>query len=463
MNSKIIILIISSCLILTSSCIVLSNESDAETYQVGTFQELDLAISNANDGDTIALTGDIVLDPYYSDSTDSGIEPILTIKNDIILNLNSHKISWDADKTDSEIPYTLCIFSIDGCKVTFTGNGVLDAEADYNNSYAVNVYNGADLIIENGWYYGASTAVQVQKGSLCVYGGTFNLAKTVKAVAPELDRYIINAIDSAWSSGTASIELIGGTYGFNYGTSTEANGVSYIAEGYVSIDNGDGTYTVGTLMDGNPVTGENNNVSVDSDNNAVFVQVGENVNGATVSATVTVSGGSTIGMVYQGGLTTDGLAMSATKIDAENIPDAVVRDNLLSTYDLNVNRGSNTGDFSLTVTVSVDVPNGMVLSDAWVVFYDDDGTTETFQAIVNGSNVTFTTTHTSTYSFYGTLVEDTSSLPLPPVWDDDEYIPPVSVVQPDDTGDGTVVVVACAAAAVVAALLAIFIIIDRKP
>ena len=52
---------------------------------------------------------------------------------------------------------------------------------------------------------------------------------------------------------------------------------------------------------------------------------------------------------------------------------------------------------------------------------------------------------------------------IPPIiWDDDEYVPPIVPVQPEDSGDDSVTVVACAAAAVVAALMAAFLILDRK-
>ena len=53
---------------------------------------------------------------------------------------------------------------------------------------------------------------------------------------------------------------------------------------------------------------------------------------------------------------------------------------------------------------------------------------------------------------------------IPPIiWaDDDEYVPPIVPVQPEDSGNDSVTVVACAAAAVVAALMAALLILDRK-
>ena len=96
----------------------------------------------------------------------------------------------------------------------------------------------------------------------------------------------------------------------------------------------------------------------------------------------------------------------------------------------------------------------MVLSSAWVVYYGDHGVMESYRATVDGSSVTFTTNHTSTYAFYGEFVEEQT--PLPPVWDDDDdYVPPVYVPEQDSGSDDTVTIVACAAAAVVAAIMAV--------
>lgn len=51
----------------------------------------------------------------------------------------------------------------------------------------------------------------------------------------------------------------------------------------------------------------------------------------------------------------------------------------------------------------------------------------------------------------------------PPIWNDDDYVPPIpQIVQESTPDDDSTEVVACAAAAVVAAILAAFLIIDRK-
>lgn len=229
----------------------------------------------------------------------------------------------------------------------------------------------------------------------------------------------------------------------------------FVIDGYKQVGS-----IVGPISTEIPITPSNPDVVVDSETDTVIIPVEEEVINATVSATVTVSDGSNVSMIYQGGLTTEGLAMSASQVTVENLPN-VSTENLLTVYELNVSRGTNQDSFNLTVTIDVVIPDSMVLSNAWVVYYDDDGETEYYRATVDGSSVTFTTNHTSTYAFYGELIEEQT--PLPPVWDDDDdYIPPVYVPEQDSGSDDTVTIVACAAAAVVAAIMAVFLIIERK-
>ena len=82
-------------------------------------------------------------------------------------------------------------------------------EALTNGGYGVNVRKGATLTINGGYYYGGGTAVQVQKGTLVINGGTF-------ACEPFGDPYgynfLINCVDSAYKNGTAKVVIQGGTF-----------------------------------------------------------------------------------------------------------------------------------------------------------------------------------------------------------------------------------------------------------
>ena len=79
-----------------------------------------------------------------------------------------------------------------------------------NGGYGINVNDGATLTINGGYYYGGGTAVQVQKGTLIINGGTF-------ACEPYSNptygyNFLINCVDKAYKNGTAKAIIQGGTF-----------------------------------------------------------------------------------------------------------------------------------------------------------------------------------------------------------------------------------------------------------
>lgn len=258
--------------------------------------------------------------------------------------------------------------------------------------------------------------------------------------------------------GTTNLQIKAGAF-----TGDHSGLSGYVADGSQMVGN-----IVGPRSDAEISPGSSN-VTVDTDDDIVVIPVTDGgVSSATVSATVNASGdvpegegaNSSVSMVFQGSIEGNGLAISAKQVASADLPDAVSKSNLLATFDLSV-QGATAGKFNLTVTVSILAPTGMVLSNAWVVYFDDDGVEkERFRATVNGSEVTFTTTHTSSYAVYGEY-EDEGSGSGTGSWDDDEDLPPFIPTQPAED-DNTVTIVACAAAAAVAAIMAVFLIIDRK-
>ncbi len=66
------------------------------------------------------------------------------------------------------------------------------------------------MTINDGYYYGGGTAVQVQEGTLIINGGTF-------ACEPYSNQtygynFLINCVDSAYKNGTAKVVIQGGTF-----------------------------------------------------------------------------------------------------------------------------------------------------------------------------------------------------------------------------------------------------------
>ena len=115
-----------------------------------------------------------------------------------------------------------------------------------NNDYvfvlgASDASTAGNLTIVDGEYAGTVTVASVTKGTLSIEGGEF------KANASEYDaQYLINCIDANYANGSAKVEISGGTfYGFDpENNAAEGAGTNFCADGYLSVDNGDGSYTV---------------------------------------------------------------------------------------------------------------------------------------------------------------------------------------------------------------------------
>ena len=219
----------------------------AGVAKIGTkaYAGLQSAIDAAQDGETVTLLTDIVLDAQAG--TESGLYPQFTISGKkLTLDMQGHKISYSEEsRTKDYGKASLLTLSIDnGSDVTITGNGTIDTELGSNQAYGINILGGSNLTIDNGTFYGAMTAVQVQKGGLVINGGTFLMAPTCKEQVPQYAKYIINCIDAAWKDGSATVSIKGGTFGHDYSHSPEGEGTSYLAPGYAPVANANGTYGV---------------------------------------------------------------------------------------------------------------------------------------------------------------------------------------------------------------------------
>lgn len=130
--------------------------------------------------------------------------------------------------------------------INATENGGIDTGT--NGGYAINVISGATLTINGGNYYGGGTAVQVQKGTLIINGGTFAVEKYENEAYGY--NFLLNCLDSAYKNGTAKIIVKGGTFvNFNPANCTaEGANTSFVAAGYHVVSttqaNGDVWYTV---------------------------------------------------------------------------------------------------------------------------------------------------------------------------------------------------------------------------
>ena len=205
------------------------------TYPVVNVTELKEALTT---GGVVAVTKDI-----QTNNIEDTAAARIVISQPTTLNLEKKIITPDNMGNNNT---NFCALIVDADTTINAGeNGGIDTGV--NGGYGINVRNGATLTINGGYYYGGGTAVQVQKGTLIINGGTF-------ACEPFGDPYgynfLINCIDAAYKDGTAKISITGGTF-INFdpsNNSAEGAGTNFVADGYKVVSqtqtNGDVWYTV---------------------------------------------------------------------------------------------------------------------------------------------------------------------------------------------------------------------------
>ena len=213
-----------------------NNTYDANaTYPVVNVTELKEALSN---GGVVAVTEDI----QTNNSEDTAAARIV-ISQPTTLNLEK-KIITPNDMGNNNNNFVALYVNADTTINAGKDGGI---DTGVNGGYGINVNDGATLTINGGYYYGGGTAVQVQKGTLIINGGTF-------ACEPFGDPYgynfLINCVDSAYKNGTAKVIIQGGTF-INFDPSNctaEGAGTNFVADGYKVVSqtqtNGDVWYTV---------------------------------------------------------------------------------------------------------------------------------------------------------------------------------------------------------------------------
>ena len=176
-----------------------NNTYDANaTYPVVNVTELKEALTN---GGVVNVATDI----RTNNSEDTAAARIV-ISQPTTLNLEKKIITPDNMGNNNT---NFCALIVDADTTINAGeNGGIDTGV--NGGYGINVRNGATLTINGGYYYGGGTAVQVQKGTLIINGGTF-------ACEPYSNptygyNFLINCLDSAYKNGTAKVIINGGTF-----------------------------------------------------------------------------------------------------------------------------------------------------------------------------------------------------------------------------------------------------------
>ena len=213
------------------------NAYDANAFSnVDTADQMKSALAK---GGIVKISKDI-----KTNNSEDTADARIIISNPTTLNLDAKIISPDNMGYNST-NFNALIVAAD---TTINANKDGGIDTGKNGGYAINVLSGATLTINGGYYYGGGTAVQVQKGTVTINGGTF-------ACEPYDDpnygyNFVINCIDSAYKDGTAKVIIKGGTFiNFNPANcKAEGAGTNFVADGYEVVSetqsNGDVWYTV---------------------------------------------------------------------------------------------------------------------------------------------------------------------------------------------------------------------------
>ena len=210
--------------------------SNVEASGIDSYEALVKAISDAEDGATITLAGNI------------DVTKTICVENKTItLDLAGHKL-YNTKDIWKDNDWSL-ISVRGGADLTIRGNGILDAKE--NDCYAVDTQDGGKVTIENGNFIGNISVVYVYVGSASINGGKFSIKQLNTNNVQDGYGLTINCKDDHYKDKTASIVITGGTFS-NFdpaANKAEGEGTNLCAEGYVTEKNGDNTYTVKPLKD----------------------------------------------------------------------------------------------------------------------------------------------------------------------------------------------------------------------
>ena len=165
-------------------------------------------------------------------ASDVEISKTIIVTSQVTLDLNGKTISptgaiWNEDSNK----WSIISVREDG-DLTITGDGKLSAIE--NDTFAVDVQDGANLVIESGEFIGNVHSVYVLGGYAEIKGGIYSVQQVYSAEQPY--EFVLNLLDEEKRDWSAEIVVTGGTFkGFDPGNNAaEGKGNSFLAEGYTS-------------------------------------------------------------------------------------------------------------------------------------------------------------------------------------------------------------------------------------
>ena len=189
------------------------------------------AIDAAQNGATVVLVKDVDL------------AKTVVVNKTITLDMNGKKLH-NTNEIWNDGNWSL--ISACGGNLTITGNGTFAAKE--NDCYAVDVQDGAKLVIKDGTFVGNIHAVYVFEGTATIDGGTYSVQQKYPDESKAYE-FVLNCYDANRANGTAKIIVNGGTFqNFDpMNNQAEGKGTSFVAAG-VGVDHVDGKFTAKSGM-----------------------------------------------------------------------------------------------------------------------------------------------------------------------------------------------------------------------
>ena len=187
---------------------------------------------------------------------DSDVVPTETLvaEKNTTLDMNGSTIANENDIWNAaNNAWSLVSARGEGVELTINGNGTFQAKED--DCYAVDVQDGANVVIENGTFIGNIHAVYVLEGTLTVKGGFFAVQQKYPDAA-QANEFVLNCYDENRADGKASIVVMGGTFvNFNPADcKAEGEQTNFVAAGYSVVSEKHGNDTWYTVVKGTGVT-----------------------------------------------------------------------------------------------------------------------------------------------------------------------------------------------------------------
>lgn len=165
---------------------------------------------------------------------DITITDTIVVSSKVTLNLNGKTVSpANAIWNQAEGKWSIISVREDG-DLTIKGNGKLKAIKD--DTYAVDVKDGAKLVIESGEFIGNVHSVYVHGGSAEIKGGRYSIQQQYTAAPGKPYEFVLNLLDEKDRDWPATIVVTGGTFEKFDPAKNKAEGenTSFVPDGYVS-------------------------------------------------------------------------------------------------------------------------------------------------------------------------------------------------------------------------------------